>query len=196
MKKIEPSEIGKNPDLIASEFECLQSLVVLISIRPFASPPLDFTLFQKPRRKWLSRTSSSAGSATAFSTSSTSLRSTKPTIASASLLSTTAWVEFSLHPSRSGVENSKIILARDPTENLGLPVVEADSVQVVGQWGGQPMEALQDVDGLGGDNPTIVVGSWWHHSVFRTRKSSFASILPMSNRLFLSLGTEHYRKRL
>lgn len=30
MKKIEPSEIGKNPDLIASEFKCLQFLVVLI----------------------------------------------------------------------------------------------------------------------------------------------------------------------
>lgn len=27
MKKIEPSEIGKNPDLIASEFHCLQFLL-------------------------------------------------------------------------------------------------------------------------------------------------------------------------
>lgn len=30
MKKIEPSEIGKNPDLIASKSHCLQFLVVLI----------------------------------------------------------------------------------------------------------------------------------------------------------------------
>lgn len=30
MKKIEPSEIGKNPELIASEFICLLFLVVLI----------------------------------------------------------------------------------------------------------------------------------------------------------------------
>lgn len=58
------------------------------------------------------------------------------------------------------------------------------------------MEALQDVDGLGGDHQTVVAGSRGNDSVFRTRKSKLMSNILMANRLVLSLGTEHYRKRL
>lgn len=74
--------------------------------------------------------------------------------------------------------------------------MEADAVQVVGERGGQPVEALQDVDELGGDHPTVVAGGRGNDSVFRTRKSKLLCTILMANRLFLSLGTEHYRKRL
>lgn len=87
--------------------------------------------------------------------------------------------KISRFPSRK-FKNSKIILARDPTENLGLPLVEADAVQVVGERGGQPVEALQDVDELGGDHPTVVAGGRGNDSVFRTRKSQLMSKLASS----------------